>query len=453
MRGLRWPWPLGLATGLALLGVGCGAAGDAALVFPIDARGGSSREADGRGGATISIQAAQGAVIIGRSGSAPTFPPALTLAGPILRVDGGMDLLSAVQAGPWSSLDVRAGGAILVDSTASGDLTIAGDARVAGRFIAERQNGDARKSLNLSIGGTLWIDGSIDLSGEGASGDARSITMTVAGDVYLTGPVLAQGGDARDPGAGGNGAAISITSSGGSIYLLRDGAVVTRGGRARGGSNGGGAGNITLSAPTGEIRLLGVDHVAADGGESGDATANGGTVTITAGLALGIGPGVTLSAAGGPSRSLANAAGRGGTLTLVAGTAANPSALEIEGGLDARGGDGFESGGAGGTVTLGNATGTDTIDIEGSVGASGGEGGTGNGGAGGTIAMTTIASRLVAIPGRAAADGDDGGAGGTVTINPGAAGTTRVDGRLTALPGGTITITGTLTGSGVVDPP
>jgi filamentous hemagglutinin family protein len=312
------------------------------------------------------------------------------------------------------------------------------------------------RSLAITAGGSVNAIGSISTNGQadshGGPQNAGNITIAAGGDVSLGSAgspfpgVSAKGGDATVAGSvAGNGGTLAIT--GASIELPA--AFDTRGGNAAlagfpptlSASDGGNGGAVTLHATGGSVSIgnsVSATFATSAGGGANSAagrkSGDGGAISISgSGIILAS----SLDASGGNSDLGALASGGNGgaiTLTATSGDIAGSSNLSFlpilsqggqAGGLTnmQHGGTGNAAGGRGGAISL-SATGN--IDLPNTFGGSSGgfAAGLGFGGAAGPITLHTGSGDVtwsdLFASGGGSFFGKDG-AGGSVTISSGGA--------------------------------
>jgi fibronectin-binding autotransporter adhesin len=363
-------------------------------------------------GGSIQVTSTGGAVSV--NSQARTFNPSAITAG--LNATGGLSVASGsmeIRGGVvTNALFVGFGGElILTDGT---NLQVNGDVLVQGTIRSRPDSSQIRRDghdLTITATGAMVVTGTINCSGADATnsavvntsdttdprnpgtagGNGGEITITIAGDITITGRVLAEGGSTdsvnADQAQAGKGGAIAITSTGGGIQFA--GAMSARAGNSF--TNPGAAptgGSIVLTAP-GNITLDETDRIDASGGKNSGALGGaGGTVTIGGTGATTIG-GVDLDVSGGKVFFTDGSAGAAGTATFT-GASIDLSAMT----LNARGGNVVDErqqftegpGGTGGTVSL-TAGGGVTVAPDVTIQARGGDslGTTNAGGTGGAF--------------------------------------------------------------------
>jgi hypothetical protein len=207
--------------------------------------------------------------------------------------------------------------------------------------------GATRQGLDLEVGGTLFLSGTLDASGAAGAGQAGGSIRLVAGTIVVTGRLSSAGGDG--PSTGGAAGAVAMQASQGIVVI---GTVDTSGGNAGGAGSvaGGAAASLTLQA-SGTVGVAGTVHLRggaatvssaglAQGGAAASLTINADGAVTLGGIIDGRGG----SAAGGTS--VGGAAG-----AVRVGETAPPLTISVLVPLLASGGDGVASAGAGGTVT------------------------------------------------------------------------------------------------------
>ncbi len=380
--------------------------------------GGASLSAGGvahAGGALHLIS--RGGIDVDPAGTAPqgpAIPPAPATAQPVtasmlasdVSTSGAALLADAVQAGgPDAVRHLMAGGDVFVTGTLrSADL------------------GSARQGFDIEAPGhTVYISGTIDVSGSSGQGQSAGALTIVADQVVLSGKILAGGAGGTASGSGG---AVTIKTT---SALWLSGSLDTSGGDvAATGPNGAPGGSVTLTAGgdalvAGSINTRGGAATGsagdAKGGDAGSAVVDcAGKLTWAA----------TLDGRGGPASASGSggtvAAGAGGTLTIGMTTA--PTAILVTTTATVAGGPGAAVGGDGGSIEF-DPLGGD-LKIAGIADASGGDSG-GQPGKGGTILLPLgsasspanfdLSSNLTANGGSAltgSAGAVNGGAGGVI---------------------------------------
>jgi hypothetical protein len=278
--------------------------------------------------------------------------------------------------------------------TASGDIFVVGTLR-AGDL------GTGRQSLRLVAGGSIYVTGLIDASGDPIAGtSAGAISLRSTHDILITGVVDVMGGDAIGDGdvIGGSGGTLTV-QVGGDLTMV--GTTRVRGGAAistAGGAQGGPAGTTIINAD-GAVVLGGV--LDTRGGVARTDT----TVTpVTAGAAGALRIGETAA----PTRIdvVANVVVSGGAGGAVGGDGGivnlQPRAgdLRIDARLEASGGASATLPGVGGHIDGHPGPDTTTVTtagvvVGGAVVANGGSvtaGANGSGGAAGVIKLVVIST-------------------------------------------------------------
>ncbi len=316
------------------LGLGGGAGGGVALtggnvrVGSIDATGGTS--ADSGAGASQPI---------------------------VLSARGSLSVLGRLDAGGQNRTSGTATAGAAISATATGRLIVAGGAWTAGAVgpTGATPGGSISLQGGTVDAGWLYTPGANGPSTPAPLGGAAAGAITVAatGDVSIF-ALQAYGGNAPSGATPGAGAAVSVTSSGGSIATGR---ISTRGGNA-GGGPGAPGGAVTLSAQA--DLAVGGSLDASGSGANGDADpprpgadagdvllrAAAGTLTLGDNLNADGGPG-----AGHPVNGKSGAAGgRGGRLTIVAHAIGTVVAISTHGGNGGDFNDTQGPGGAGGAI-------------------------------------------------------------------------------------------------------
>jgi hypothetical protein len=235
---------------------------------------------------------------------------------------------------------VGAGGADATRTvTVGGDLYITGTLRMA-------DLGASRQALTLQVGGTVYVSGTVDASG--AAGQAGgAVKVARSKQVVVTGKIVTAGGDGAMAGA------VEIHTTDGTFVT---GTIDASGGSLNaGGTLVGGAGGQVKVQATGDVGIAGTvlirgggaansDAGAAQGGDAGSLVIDANGVVTIAGVVDGRG-------------GLAKAAGAGGNVAggkageIHIGEYAPPKSLAILVPLVATGGDGTASAGTGGTLT------------------------------------------------------------------------------------------------------
>src|SRR5579885_1733514 len=347
----------------------------------------------------------------------------------VANLAGGLSSNGAIQtsagqiAGSGGAVFVQANGITLSDRARAlgGTANVSGDGGSGGSITLDAMggaltgvrvnsfggyalagNGGAGGAINLN-GASITTTGQVSSKGGavtgvagGRGGDSGTIQITSVGDVTIGqsggASVLGGAGYSAGTGGGGTGAAITITSSTGSIALAAG--ISDFGGNAIGPGNGGNAspivlsaaGNITLGPNPTEPTILTRGGNANVGGSGG----NGSSVSITAGgsVAIGVWPGTynSILTRGGYGAGIGSG-GNGGAVSISGAYIAIAGPIVSRGAQATRG-----NGGNGGAVSLyssGNinlgyaAVGNQTIRSEG-----GNSGVSGNGGNGGAVSIT-----------------------------------------------------------------
>ena len=364
-------------------------------------------------GGSIQVSSTGGSVSV--NSQARTFNPAAITAG--LNATGGLSVASG-------SMEIRGGAVvnalfvgfgaelILVDGT---NLQVNGDVLIQGKIRSlpdSSQIGRDGHDLTINATGAMVVTGTINCSGADATnsavvntsdtsdprkpasagGNGGEITITTAGDITITGRILAEGGSTDSVNASqavaGQGGKIAITSGG---VIQFAGEMSARAGNSF--TNAGAAptgGSIVLTA-AGNVTLDETTRIDASGGKNSGALGGaGGSVTIggTGGTSL---DGVDLDVSGGKVFFTDGTAGVGGTTTFT-GSSINLSAMTI----NARGGSVVDErqqftegpGGTGGTVAI-TAGGGVTVAPDATINARGGDsvGTTDAGGTGGIFSV------------------------------------------------------------------
>jgi hypothetical protein len=380
----------------------------------IDVQGGSAVSAGGQGqnGGTIHFVAKVGLSIDPTLAAPATTTPA---------VPAGATPLTTAEL----LADATIAGAVVIDGMVSSggtdpvrQIVAGGDVFVRGT-LRTADLGGSRQGLTLRAGGTVYVDGAIDLSGSPGTGQAGGALTIVAKQLVVAGTLTTAGGSGATTGGPGGGLTLQI---GGDLVLA--GAVVARGGFAQStGADaiGGNAGILTIDSD-GSVTFAGT----VDGrGGAAVAAAAGGHVAGGAAGAIKVGESapppaiavlVPVLLTGGDG---AAGAGAGGTANL------EPHAgdLLLAGLLDVSGGSSASKPGPGGAIN--GHPGPDTTDgiitagvvVTGQVLCNGGSvtpGGSGNGADGGVIKLVVLSSAgnmTIAPAGKIKTDG--GRSGGT----------------------------------------
>jgi hypothetical protein len=462
MRGLRgkcW-W----TANRAALGFGVALA---ALVLASQAcgSGNATSGSGGHSGSTGGIGSASGADAGAASGPWTTLPAELSVQGGSALAPSGQGqnggIVHLVSQGdtsfdptmaPGSTMipPAPAGAMTIVTSTLGADLSVNGDAVIGSDVTTGGSDpvrklsvsgdlyvtstlragdlGAGRQGIDLEVGGTIYLGGSVDASGFAGSGEAGGAVRLAAGKLVVTGTLSSAGGD----GATGGGAAGAITVQTSGDVLLA-GSVLMRGGAATGvgggGAQGGAAATLTIDA-NGAVALGGT--IDGRGGVASATALGGGTIAGGAAGAVRVGETapptsitvfVPVVASGGPGGA---AAGTGGTITPAPGTGNVNVAGAME--LDLRGGDSLAAPGAGGLLNGGGRIdpGSSSVNMSGEIDASGGsitKGGSGNGADGGRVdmelvptdgAVTIAAGGKITVRGGSSAGSGTAGGGGHV---------------------------------------
>lgn len=368
----------------------------------------------------------------------PPPPPAWAeLAGPIVSVEGGSALGPIGQATAGGLVRISARGAITIDpalpavapppipalpaggtpltsADLGADVTRAGTLRVGGEItsggldpvrtitstdgdlivdgtLRSADLGAARQALVLRApGGTVFITGTVDTSGEDGlhDGNAGGGLVIEAARVVIGGQLTAAGEQGVLGAAGGTGGDLRVVASAGSIWLGH-GTLVTAGGSSM--SRGGDAGGIELRA-TGPLWLAGI--IDSFGGDARNvATAEGGRggpITIVGGSTLDLTSTVRLRGGAATGADATATGGAAGILTIDA-----VGLTRIGGVVDGRGGiasggvtGGTVNAGAAGSVRIGDQTRPAAIELTTTAIAARGGDGRGRGGGGGEVELT-----------------------------------------------------------------
>ena len=339
------------------------------------AAGGGGSPVDGGDGGAIAITAGDALVadgaIDGAGGDALTLGPSAATGG-----DGGpLQLVAGGDAQVLATVHVRGGGAVSRQGDASGGgagaVRVDAGGTVALAGVVDARGGPAVADAGRALGGApgqllvgeaqrpaalvvvpLGADGG---AGDGTGGAAGTIELEPhVGDLVVTAPVHADGGDAGvQPGRGGLITA-RVGSGAGGIRIR--GPVGVRGGDSGAPGRtvpGGEAGTITMTVVThtGDLTVEGGGEIAADGGDSsGAGTAGGGGAinlfTRDGNFSLA----GRLVARGGTAPDPGGRGGDGGPLNVFTDTDADgiggDLTIEPSGVIDVSGGDGSVGGSA-----------------------------------------------------------------------------------------------------------
>jgi hypothetical protein len=358
-----------------------------------------------------------------------SFDPTLAPAAPAIP-SAPAGATSVVASSLGADLSITGDAVVGADVTTSGSdtvrkISVSGDLYVTAMLRAGDLAG-ARQGLDLEVGGTIYLDGTVDTSGASGTGEAGGAIRLAAGQVIVTGKLSSAGGDGTT--GGGAAGAVTVQASGNVLFA---GSVLIRGGAASGGgggAQGGAAAALTIDA-NGSVTLGGT----IDGrGGVASSSATGGTIAGGAAGSIHVGETaapttiaivVPVVASGGAGDS---SAGTGGTITPEPDTGNVNIAGPME--IDLSGGDSMSAPGAGGLLNGGarKDPGSGGVHITGEIVASGGStmmGGSGNGADGGRIdmeltptdgALAIDASAKITVEGGAASGSGTAGGGGHV---------------------------------------
>ena len=283
-------------------------------------------------------------------------------------------------------------------------------------------------AVSLTAGRNILADTTdIYTIGSSASRDGGAVTIVAGGNVGV-GNIHTSGYSVGcvECGDSGNAGNVSVGSRGAGSITLGD--VTMRGGDSYGYTPGRGG---TLSIASNSATTITAGAIVADGGDvtggySSSIAGHGGGVIIHAPMAnVSLG---SISARGGDGYTTAygggSPGGAGGHVDIQAASFSS-GGISVRGGDGGDGGEGYPTGGSGGTVTIAGFGGN--IGITGDIDASGGVGGDGNGysngygGSGGNISISSTGTISLAGTGNITTQGGDGGEGrggngGTVSL-------------------------------------
>ncbi len=316
----------------------------------------------------------------------------------------------------------------------SGDLVIGSVGGTNGITVDSYAGNGLDASINVAVtGGQLTVSRPVYArggdGGEGQAGGNATITLSSSSSMQINsiGPITADGGEGGygyfSPAGNGGNATVTLTSGGG---LMVNGSVNANGGMGgygdsgvNGGQGGNGvvdvnaAGTLTIAAYGGVVGQGGTGGYA-EGGEGGGATAGrggDGKVMMTAGA-------ITVENGGQSGGQVRGEGGGGGSFYYYYGD-------PVQGG---RGGDGVVQ-----LTSSGNMDVMGEVSARGGWGGEGGEGGATGSGGNASVSLASTSGAMKISGGWVHADGGEGpytavaGTGGMATVNISSAGATTIE--------------------------
>jgi hypothetical protein len=274
-------------------------------------------------------------------------------------------------------------------NTSSYDLDVAGDVILKSHTIRLNTNPDGLSGSSINVKGNLYCQ-TINISGISSNPHYSGASLTVGGNLIVSGDITGNGATGTTDGGGGSAIQVSGDIIAGSVSL--NGAAST----SLAGSVAGNAGYVFCSGNihvnSSDLSLVGGIALAGSGSSGGSGgNVDGVDIVVSSGQILsGGGDGVSGGGNGGvvAAKNTLNCIGvstNGGSAASAGfgGAGGNIAASSIQlnfGSLVTKGGDGATTGGNAGLLACNSMSGACSL-----ISMSGGSGGSGSGGDGGTI--------------------------------------------------------------------